>query len=588
MHMKHLHLLKIRSAAATLYAAVLLCACSYEKIPDDDDSGGQGGELTTVTLKVGPAANEQNLTSKGLSDTEENAIYDLYTLAFQLDNGDYKLKYYATGKPGASGGLFSFSLRRSVSGVADTKLLLVANQNPYPLINTGMTYEGVQTALTSAKLTAGPAFADTGIPMFGFAGDSPNEPLQITEGMTLSAKLLRAVARVDVGVGTYNTGTGVWDKGSVNFDLTEIYVFKPQNKYTLIPLIDNLEYAPEGTPSVTAPSPAGTAIDGSFEYTGTTAITKNTYCKATIYIPEVDFGNGTVYDENHENRMALVIGGVYNGRTNYYRIDFTNQPTDAEGDQLQDVLRNRIYRFSITGVSVPGYTTAEAAYGGKPVELSFTTSITDWVSGAKGSPDPDMLVRMDYGGVNGAIIQVTGGGGLTVKEKNKDGFVADDGNTRAVLYYNSLLGEATDNVYNGTGNGGVYKSAQDALNREGPYKKLVIAPDNAGENIVWRSTEKDAPKRDRVLDAKKVCWDYRGQGHTDWRLPRLSELYLIWLNRATINQSKGFTSLGETSAAYWSASEAPNDKAYAVNSAGKVTQNLKTSQFMIRCVREIK
>lgn len=140
MHTTHSHLLKLGKAAA-LCAALFLCACSYERIPDVEE-----GELMTVTLSAGPAAGEQNLTSKaGLTDTQENSIHDLYILAFQPDaTGAFFLKYYATGRSvsGGGGGQFSFTLRRSVSGAADTKLLLVANQNPYPLVNIGMTYEG--------------------------------------------------------------------------------------------------------------------------------------------------------------------------------------------------------------------------------------------------------------------------------------------------------------------------------------------------------------------------------------------------------------------------------------------------------------
>lgn len=211
MHTTHSHLLKLRKAAA-LCAALFLCACNYERIPDVEE-----GELMTVTLSAGPAAGEQNPTTKaGLTDTQENSIHDLYILAFQADEtGAFFLKYYATGRPvsGGGGGQFSFSLRRSVSGAADTKLLLVANLNPYPLVNIGMTYEGVQAALTSGELAA-PAFAEHGIPMFGFAGNSPDKALEITEGMSpLSANLLRAVARVDVGVGAYKEESGEWDKG---------------------------------------------------------------------------------------------------------------------------------------------------------------------------------------------------------------------------------------------------------------------------------------------------------------------------------------------------------------------------------------
>lgn len=588
MHTTHSHLLKIRKAAA-LCAALFLCACSYERIPDVEE-----GELTTVTLSAGPAAGEQNLTTKaGLTDVQENSIHDLYILAFQSDQtGAFFLKYYATGQPvnGGGDGQFSFSLRRSVSGAADTKLLLVANYIPYPLVHTGMTYEEVQAALTSGELTA-PAFAEQGIPMFGFAGNSPDTPLEITENMPpLSANLLRAVARVDVGVGTYSEETGEWTKGSVNFDLENIYVFKPQNRYTLMPTLDNLKYATNGTPSVTGPSQTGNQSATSTLYTVTNALSS----KAEIYLPEVALEGGNVYDENHENRMALVIGGTYNGKKNYYRIDFTEQQVNAPGVLLKDVLRNHIYRFSITNVSQVGYTTAEAAYSGRPVRLDFTADMVDWETGTTGLPVADMVVRMNFGGINGTVItnsEMNENGTtktFTILQK-KDHFVTDDGNYKYTpLYYNNMLGEAKDNTFNGVTNGGIYKSVQDALNREGPFGSLVIAPDNASEGVVWRSTGPDTPKKDRVLNAKKACWDYRGQGRSDWRLPRLSELMLLWMNKETINISKGFNSLGDAGETYWTGSEGTGDKAYTVNRYGQINLVEKNVQHKVRCVREVR
>lgn len=586
MHTTHSHLLKLGKAAA-LCAALFLCACSYERIPDVEE-----GELMTVTLSAGPAAGEQNLTSKaGLTDTQENSIHDLYILAFQPDaTGAFFLKYYATGRSvsGGGGGQFSFTLRRSVSGAADTKLLLVANQNPYPLVNIGMTYEGVQAALTSGELAA-PAFVEHGIPMFGFAGNSSDTPLEITEGMPpLSANLLRAVARVDVGVGTYSEQTGEWNKGGVNFDLQKIYVFKPQNKYTLIPVLSNLEYDVNGIPSVTAPSQVGDQ-SANMEYT----ITNNTSCKAEIYLPEVALKGGTVYDANHENRMALVIGGTYQGKLNYYRIDFTTEKYNAANVPLHDVLRNHIYRYSITNVSQSGYATPQAAYKGRSVGLDFTADIVDWQTEDLDSPAPDMFVRLNFQGINGTVVKDNMSENGVSKPftilKKKDHFKTDDGNIKYTsLNYSSMMGEARDNSFNGVTNGGTYEDVNDALDREGPYPTLNIAPDNASEGVAWRSTPAGTPTKDRILDAKKVCWDYRGQGQSDWRLPRLSELMLLWMNKATINSSKGFTSLGESGETYWTGSEGKNDKVYTVNRDGEIKLVSKSESYKVRCVRQVR
>lgn len=595
MYMKSSQIRKMRSAAATLCAVpflLLLSACSNE-IEKGDGNGG--GETVAVTFSVNPAAGDRSFITKGMTDTQENAIHTLYILAFQpdaADGGTYKLKYNASGTVAGTPGSFGFTLRRSFSGAADTKLLLVANYNPFLQTNIGMTYEGVQTALISGELGTAPAFADTGIPMFGFAGNSPDTPLEITDGMgTLNANLLRAVARADVGVGTYSEQNGIWNKAGVNFDLTDIYVFKPQNRYSLLPAMSNLQYNTGGAPSVIGPSPEGAPGTVNFSYTGT-AITNSTYCKAEIYLPEATLAGGTVYDADHENRTAIVIGGHYNGSGSkcYYRIDFTTAPTNDAGTALHDILRNHIYRYSITNVSLPGYDAPDKAYSGKPVKLDFTASVTDWVSGATGSPEADMLVRMNFNGINGTIktgtIQEGGQQKEVTVKKKANGFITDGRLVKATLNYNNLRREAIDNTFNGTGNGGLYTGVEDAFDREGPYAKLVLAPDNAGDAVAWKTGSSTGG--DRVLVAKKACWDYRGQGRSDWRLPRLSELYLLWLNRVAINQSKGFTSLGEANVTYWSATEGGNqDEAYAVDAAGQISLNAKSREFQIRCVREV-
>ena len=64
---------------------------------------------------------------------------------------------------------------------------------------------------------------------------------------------------------------------------------------------------------------------------------------------------------------------------------------------------------------------------------------------------------------------------------------------------------------------------------------------------------------------------------------------LLWMNKETINSSKGFTSLGEANETYWTGTEGGDeDKAYTVNRNGDITLEAKSNSHSIRCVREVK
>lgn len=143
---------------------------------------------------------------------------------------------------------------------------------------------------------------------------------------------------------------------------------------------------------------------------------------------------------------------------------------------------------------------------------------------------------------------------------------------------------------------------------EQPYIKLqVTALDVGGKAVVWQDGRGG-------LIAKDVCRNYRGNGFTDWRLPRVTEMKLIMM--WAISGSKQMERfLGKTGAAlekedakpYWTATEADmgtpgevdeNETAWYVqgyyskingtnNRNYKVATRNKQEAAFIRCVREM-
>lgn len=141
---------------------------------------------------------------------------------------------------------------------------------------------------------------------------------------------------------------------------------------------------------------------------------------------------------------------------------------------------------------------------------------------------------------------------------------------------------------------------------EQPYVKLqVTALDVGGKAVVWQDGRGG-------LIAKDVCRNYRGNGFTDWRLPRVTEMKCIMMwavyNRSQMGKFFGKTGYyqmeKEDATPYWTATEADmgtpgevdeNETAWYVqgyiNSLSewnyKVATRNKQAAAFIRCVREM-
>ena len=78
--------------------------------------------------------------------------------------------------------------------------------------------------------------------------------------------------------------------------------------------------------------------------------------------------------------------------------------------------------------------------------------------------------------------------------------------------------------------------------------------------------------------AAQVCADYQGGGYSDWYLPSVNELNILYQQQ---NMVGGFTSN-----AYWSSNELSNQQATAITfNGGGFTPSVKTTTHPIRAVR---
>ncbi len=358
-------------------------------------------EEVGLVLRLRTPGGYSSPQTRSLSIADENTIDDdLYVLVFDNDSPSrltsVKKAEDVDDDQGSGSGSFSVTLPPSMGTQAST-LVVLANseeilhargvidmgdpETPSGFI--GRTYAEVISSIWD-RFTA-PLYSEGGtIPMWG-----QTPPIVITPANNdQSVKLTRALARVDVGVGAPDgqTWSGQDAEGhDIPFELTEVYVVRPNDRYSAIPTSVNDQ------DRVTAPTvPTGTSAYGAtdessarrFAYTDITPSGGSTgsYITRSIYLPEADIrmdaDTPAQGDANHKNRMALVVGGRYAGAatSTFYRVDFA---TGEAG--LIDVLRNHLYRINISGVSGEGHPTVKEAYEASSMEMEV--DILEWNEG---------------------------------------------------------------------------------------------------------------------------------------------------------------------------------------------------------------
>lgn len=355
----------------------VLCVLAVSCVRDGEDPMPDGPSAgNSVRVEILLRAPESGSISRALTAGDETRIDNVLVLFFRKDG--LKLHSVAKGskltaKPD-DGKTYtfetSFSVESALASEPFTCIVLANVADSYDAQTwqswRGKTYETLQAELMQSVTDKLHADNTAGFAMWGKANEDliPSTPQQ-----KLSVPLLRSVARVDVAVGEKVT----------NFTLTEVHIYKPNNRLSVMPKLDNYDASGH---KVTTPSvPAGTTIlTPNWKY-----VVAGNQIDYSIYIPESDVilkGDGTPGDVNHLNRCAIVVGGKYpdgNAPTTYYRIDF-KEGTPASGGtpsgKLMDVLRNHRYNVRITQVMGRGEETPDKAYESRTADV--TAEIITW------------------------------------------------------------------------------------------------------------------------------------------------------------------------------------------------------------------
>ena len=387
-----------------LFAVILLWlvgSCTADPEWDTgDDRPDPGKEGVTLNLEIyGPASfSAPAAETRAMDFQSENRIDNIYVLVFNANDRLSAIMpastltsspnpAYTPGAQFSASGVFTV---QNLLPAISAKMTVLANAatilgNTIGINNTssyiGETYDTVIAALSEAitnSMYPGAATANR-IPMWG---ETPRMTISQETGL-VPVSLMRAIARVDVGLGSpmFSTSTmsytwsGLAANGSaIPFRINSVYVVHPNNRYALVPAVVNRN-ATSG--EITAPTiPAGTSTiplnnpPTTFTYTAPSG-----YSTQSIYIPEADIimgGTGTPGDVNHANRMAIVVGGYFNGSPTetFYRLDF------ARNGALINVLRNHLYQFSIAGVSGTGSSSVVNAY--TSVTMNMRVNVLAW------------------------------------------------------------------------------------------------------------------------------------------------------------------------------------------------------------------
>ena len=189
--------------------------------------------------------------------------------------------------------------------------------------------------------------------------------------------LVRALARVDVGVNFAEDPSSEKAAGDENFKIMSVHVYRyATSMYVAGTQATAFNFA-DGRRNAIPHTPEGVKAAENKDrlvFTAETEEDAKGYVR-NIYIPEIE--NKT---KTKDQRICLVIGGEYNksGKQTYYRVDFMRPKEETPGEvEYLDILRNYRYRFNITKVAGPGTDTPEEALTTEPVNISVDVVVWD-------------------------------------------------------------------------------------------------------------------------------------------------------------------------------------------------------------------
>ncbi len=355
------------------------------------------GNMTASRATSGATSDAMTgANTRGMSEAQENAVNSVNILVF--DNAD-KLDYMRRGSIStAAGKVIVEALFKISKGAADKYRVVVLVNSQWKLnslfggdyidAHRGKSYAEIMAMLEEVAPATYSQWLEEGLPMWG----EYEEPVQITPGMSLPAMpIIKSVARVDVGVNpspTYTNGMANWGELS-NFSLEEVIIYKAGKKYMIAPLRSDFDYQTNQVTETNLPlsqqlrSPHQKYTIENSGRTGGTAAGKGVHISGQIYLPETDVNlddgapgeAGAYLDTDHLNRIAIVVGGKYNGASamSYYRIDFVKS---ADRTKLHDLRRNHSYQAVIKTVLGSGFDDPDDAYQSYVSQIEAT--INDW------------------------------------------------------------------------------------------------------------------------------------------------------------------------------------------------------------------
>ena len=377
-----------RIGIPALALGALLASCteelSSEVIPGS--GGGKAGE-SEVTLKLQvPGAATGN--TRAITADAEKKVDDLYILAFKVDpdTRNETFEYYVAAKRltvADGNGQSTWTASLKVKEYKQTFVMVANAQNTNSKVNEQIgnlvkegnskvglekmeVLEGLAETLSPNEIENGFDAANHALTMYG-----QTEPVKIglDKTTTLTVALHRIVARVQV---KFDGNAAV----AAKFSAQEVYLYNFNNRARVIPAF--LQETTDTDYEQTATIPDGAELypktqDGT-ETVPTYTVTNNAV-ENTIYMFEAAQPQAMTDAEKHLKRPCLIVKGVYEGKSCYYRVDFAKHP--AKGDvTYMDIVRNHSYNITVTNVSGRGSDTAHEALKSKTANI--TASVIEW------------------------------------------------------------------------------------------------------------------------------------------------------------------------------------------------------------------